>query len=40
MAALTEVAAVTIVFRTIGFCGLVVSLFFAQRLIREMKKGS
>lgn len=35
-----NVAAVTIIFRTIGFCGLVVSLFFAQRLIREMKKGS
>ena len=33
------VAAVTIVFRTVGFVGLVVSLFFAQRLIREMKKG-
>jgi len=34
-----NVAAVTIIFRAIGFCGLVVSLFFAQRLIREMKKG-
>ena len=33
------VAAVTIVFRAIGFVGIVVSLFFAQRLIREMKKG-
>lgn len=32
-------AAVTIVFRAIGFIGLIVSLFFAQRLIREMKKG-
>ena len=35
-----NVAAVTVVFRAIGFCGLAVSLFFAQRLIREMKKGS
>ena len=34
-----NVAAVTVVFRAIGFCGIVVSLFFAQRLIREMKKG-
>ena len=34
-----NVAAVTIIFRAIGFCGLVVSLFFAQRLIKEMKKG-
>jgi len=34
-----NVSAVTIVFRAIGFCGLAVSLFFAQRLIREMKKG-
>lgn len=33
-----NVAAVTVVFRAIGFCGIVVSLFFAQRLIREMKK--
>ena len=34
-----NVAAVTVVFRAIGFCGIVVSLFFAQRLIRKMKKG-
>ena len=34
-----NVSTVTIVFRAIGFCGIVVSLFFAQRLIREMKKG-
>jgi ubiquinone biosynthesis protein len=34
-----NVAAVTIVFRAIGFCGLIVSLFFAQRLVRDMKKG-
>ena len=33
-----NVAAVTVVFRAIGFCGIVVSLFFAQRLIREIKK--
>ncbi len=33
-----NVAAVTIVFRTIGFAGIVVSLFFAQRLYREMNK--
>ena len=33
------VAAVTITFRSIGFVGLVVSLFFAQRLYREMKNG-
>lgn len=34
-----NVSAVTIVFRAIGFCGVVVGLFFAQRLYREMKKG-
>ena len=34
-----NVTAVTIIFRAIGFCGLVISLFFAQRLVREMKKG-
>ena len=34
-----NVSAVTIIFRGIGFVGFVVSLFFAQRLIREMKKG-
>ena len=33
------VAAVTIVFRAIGFVGIIVSLFFAQRLYRELKKG-
>ena len=32
------VAAVTIAFRAIGFAGFVVSLFFAQRLFREMSK--
>ena len=32
------VAAVTIVFRSIGFVGIVVSLFFAQRLYREIRK--
>ena len=31
------VAAVTIVFRAVGFIGFFVSLFFAQRLYREMK---
>ena len=30
--------AVTIVFRTMGFAGIILSLFFAQRLYREMKK--
>ena len=35
----TVVAAVTIVFRAIGFVGIIVSLFFAQRLYRELKKG-
>ena len=35
----TVVAAVTIVFRAIGFVGIIISLFFAQRLYREMKKG-
>ena len=34
-----NVSAVTIVFRAIGFCGLIVSLFFGQRLVRDMKKG-
>ena len=34
-----HVSAATIVFRGIGFAGLVVSLFFAQRLYRDMKKG-
>lgn len=34
-----NVSAVTIVFRAIGFCGIFIGLFFAQRLIREMKKG-
>ena len=34
-----NVSAVTIVFRAIGFCGIFVGLFFAQRLVREMKKG-
>ena len=33
-----NVSAVTIIFRAIGFCGLIISLFFAQRLVREMKK--
>ena len=33
------VAAMTVVFRGIGFVGFVVSLFFAHRLFREMKKG-
>ena len=33
------VAAVTIVFRAVGFIGFIASLFFAQRLYREMKKG-
>ena len=33
----SDVAAVTIVFRGIGFAGIVTGLFFAQRLIREMK---
>ena len=32
------VAAVTIAFRAIGFVGFVVSLFFAQRLFREMSR--
>ncbi len=32
------VAAVTIAFRAIGFAGFVVSLFFAQRLFREMSR--
>ena len=32
------VAAVTEVFRTVGFIGFIVCLFFAQRLYREMKK--
>jgi len=32
------VTAMTVVFRAIGFIGLIVSLFFAQRLIREMKQ--
>ena len=31
--------AITVVFRGIGFVGLAVSLFFAQRLYREVKKG-
>ena len=31
------VGAVTIVFRGIGFAGIVTGLFFAQRLFREMK---
>ena len=34
-----NVAAVTIIFRAIGLIGVFVSLFFAQRLYREMKKG-
>ena len=34
-----KVAAVTITLRAIGMVGFVVSLFFAQRLIRNMKKG-
>ena len=34
-----NISAVTIVFRAIGFVGLVVSLFFAQRLYRNMTKG-
>ena len=33
------VAAMTIFFRGVGFIGLIVSLFFAQRLYKEMKKG-
>ena len=33
------VAAVSIVFRTIGFIGIVLGLFFAQRMYREMKSG-
>lgn len=33
------VAAVMIVFRGVGFIGFIVSLFFAQRLFRDMKKG-
>lgn len=33
-----NVSAVTIIFGAIGFCGLIISLFFAQRLVREMKK--
>ncbi len=28
-----------IAFRAVGICGIIVSLFFAQRLFREMKKG-
>lgn len=31
--------AFTVVLRAIGFVGIIVSLFFAQRLFREMKKG-
>ena len=34
-----NVAAVTIVFRGIGFVGVVASLLFAHRLYRDMKKG-
>ena len=34
-----SVSAVTIVFRAIGLIGFFLSLFFAQRLIRDMKKG-
>ena len=34
-----DVAAVTIVFRAIGLIGFFVSLFFAQRLYRDTKKG-
>jgi len=30
---------VTVVFRTIGFVGIIISLFFGQRLYRNMKKG-
>ena len=35
----SNVQAVTIVFRAIGFVGFCVSLFFAYRLYRNMKKG-
>lgn len=31
--------AVTVVFRAMGFVGIVISLFFAQRLYRNMRKG-
>ena len=34
-----NVAAVTIVFRTVGFIGFAISAFFAFRLYRDMKKG-
>ena len=34
-----NVAAVTIIFRGIGLVGLVVALYIAQRLYREMKQG-
>ncbi len=34
-----HVAAVTIIFRAIGLIGFIVSLFFAQRLYRDMKNG-
>ena len=34
-----NVSAVTILFRAVGFIGFIVSLFFAQRLYREVKKG-
>nr|AHF24742.1 protein kinase, ABC1 family [uncultured bacterium Contig12] len=34
-----NVAAVTIIFRAIGLIGFFISLFFAQRLYRDMKKG-
>ena len=34
-----NVSAVTIIFRAMGFCGIVIGLFFAQRLVRDMKKG-
>ena len=34
-----DMETMTVVFRSIGFCGIIVSLFFAQRLFRNMKKG-
>ena len=34
-----SISAATIIFRGIGFVGFIASLFFAQRLYRDMKKG-